>query len=128
VDHWGFFRLLHFAATMPADLLGRPGSTCWAFHALLPDADAQQAKASYPLHLLRDLSTFDARTLHSSARKELRRCQARSHVVRVSDPDLLRTQGWNVFSQNARRPHRDAEVTEKAYLAGVDAMVTDTRQ
>ena len=49
-------------------------------------------------------------------------------MVAVSDPDLLRTQGWNVFSQNARRLHRDAEVTEKAYLAGVDAMVTGTRQ
>ncbi|MDQ1537576.1 MAG: hypothetical protein QOE58_1969, partial [Actinomycetota bacterium] len=74
--HWGFFRLLHTAATMPAEELGRPAHGCWAFHALLPDQDSHQANASYPLHLIRDLSAFDESMLDSGARKQLRRCRA----------------------------------------------------
>jgi hypothetical protein len=127
-DHWGFYRLLHFAATMPADRLVRPSRTCWAFHALLPDSDAKHANAWYPLHLIRDLSAFDESALHVTARKELRRCRAALRVIRVSDPDLLREQGWAIFSQEARRIQMDTEITESAYLAGADSLVTDTRK
>ncbi len=127
-DHSGFCRLLHFAATMPADLLGRPSVTCWAYHALLPDNDAQQANVWVPLHLVRDLAGFDEWMLDASARKQLSRCQATLRVIRVSDPDLLRVQGWAVFSQNARRLRLDSGVTEERYLGGVDDLVTDTRR
>jgi hypothetical protein len=127
-DHWGFFRLLHFAATMPADRVSRPSGTCWAYHVLLPDEDAQYANAWYPVHLIRNLSEFGEDALGSNARKELRRCQNTLRVIRVSDPDLLRAQGWAIFSQNARRIEMGTEVTEKAYLAGVDSLVTDTRR
>ena len=127
-DHWGFYRLLHFTATIPADRLTRPGALCWAYQALLPESDAHKANSSYLLHLIRDLSTFDQAALSGNARKELRRCEADLRVVRVNDPDLLRDQGWAVFSQNAQRLDRGAEVTEEAYLAGVDDLVGDTRR
>ncbi|MDQ1536359.1 MAG: hypothetical protein QOE58_752, partial [Actinomycetota bacterium] len=39
-----------------------------------------------------------------------------------------RAQGWAVFSQNARRVGLEEEVTESAYLAGVDHLVTDPRR
>ena len=127
-DNWGFFRLLHFSATMPADRLGRPSGTCWAYNALLPDDDALKANAWYPLHLVRDLVGFDETRLDASARKQLRRCRATLRLIRVSDPDLLRAQGWDVFSQNARRLRLETGVTQKQYLAGVESLVTDTRR
>jgi hypothetical protein len=128
VNHWGFYRLLHFAATMPAGLVDRPGPTCWAAHALLPDDEAARANASSPLHLVRDLASFDEHSLGSTARKQLRRSRAGLRLVRVSDPDLLRGQGWPVFSQNARRLGLDTKVTQKQYLAGAESLVTDPRR
>ncbi|MDQ1539002.1 MAG: hypothetical protein QOE58_3395, partial [Actinomycetota bacterium] len=127
-DHWGFYRLLHFTSTIPASRLSRPGPGCWAYQALLPESDAQVANSSYSVHLIRDLAAFDQRALSHNARKELGRCQANLQVVRVSDPDLLRAQGWAVFSQNAHRLNRGGNVTKDEYLAGVDALVQDTRR
>lgn len=127
-DHWGFFRLLHVMATMPADRLVRPSSHCWAIHALLPERDAELANAWYPVHLIRDLSDFDERALHATARRELRRCQATLRVIPVRDPELLRAQGWATFSQDARRTEIGTGVTEKDYLAGVDSLVRDNRR
>jgi hypothetical protein len=110
-NHWGFYRLLHFTSTIRADHLTRPGAPSWAYQALLPESDADRANSSYPVHLIRDLSTFDESALSGNARKELRRCSD-LRVVRINDPDLLRAQGWAIFSQNAQRLDRGAEVTE----------------
>jgi hypothetical protein len=126
-DHWGFYRLLHFAATMPADLIGRPGATCWAYSVVLPDDEAQRANAWSPLHLVRDLAGFDESALDASARKQLRRCRTTVRLTRVSDPDLLRAQGWAIFSQNARRLSLEG-MAEDQYLAGVDRLVGDRRR
>ena len=127
-DHCGFFRLLHASATVPADQLGRPSPSCWAFHVLLPDQDSQRANALYPLHLIRDLSTFDERGLDTRARQQLRRCKATLQVVRIDEPDLLRDQGWAIFSRNAERLGLSGRVTEDEYLAEVDGYVTDPRR
>lgn len=126
-DHWGFFRLLHFAATMPADQIGRPGANCWASHALLPAEDSEKANAWSPLHLVRDLAAYDERALQSSARKQLRRTRADLQLIHVQDPDLLRTQGWPIFSQNARRLGLHLDLTEQQYLAGLDGLTTSRR-
>jgi hypothetical protein len=127
-NHWGFFRLLHFAATAPAAELVRPGLACWAYHAGLPADDAPRANAWSPLHLVRDLGTYDERRLHASARKQLRRCQATLRLTQVTDPDLLRAQGWPIFRQNARRVDRGARVTQAEYLAGAEGLVGDRRR
>lgn len=127
-DHWGFCRLLHFAATIPADQLFRPRFTCWAFHALLTEDDAQRANTWYPLHLVRDLAAFDETVLESSARKQLRRNQAALTLIQVNDPELLKTQGWSIFSQNARRLGIDADVTKDRYLSGITSFVADSRR
>ena len=126
-DHRGLCRLLHFAAAIPADLVGRPTARCWAYHAPLQESDRALANATAPLHLVEDVATFDQRRVDSTARKQLRRCHDTMRLVRIDEPDVLLTQGWDVFSQNARRLGLDREVTEARYLAAVRPLVSDPR-
>jgi hypothetical protein len=127
VSNRGFCRLLHFTATIPARAASRPTPTCWAFHASLTEADSGLANAVSPVHLAEDLASFDERRLGSTERKHLRRCRQTIRLVRIDDPDLLLSQGWEIFSQNARRLRLYRHVTERAYLASVRALVSDRR-
>jgi hypothetical protein len=128
LDRHGFCRLLHFAATIPADLVSRPSRACWAYHALLSEADTQHANRYTPLHLVRGLSEFDERRLDASARKRLRRCRASMQLIRVDDPELLRAQGWGVFLQNARRLGMYRRVTKERFMVGAENLATDSRR
>lgn len=128
VDHWGFYRLTHFAARMSARDLRRPGPLCWAFHALLDDEDTSSANAWSPLHLIEHLASYDESMVDDTGRKRLRRCRKAVRLVHLTDPDILSDQGWALYSQSMKRLGRPLRTTREGYLAGVRAVAGDDRR
>ena len=62
--HWrsaypGFFQPVHLLERVRAAAVRRPARLCWGFRAALPQAEADRANASIPLHILADVRGFD---------------------------------------------------------------------
>ena len=124
----GFFQPLHSAATMSASQARRPSALCWAFHALLVDEDADYANAWSPLHLVRDLPSYDESALSSETRRLLRRSREAMNLVQITDPATLRDQGWGVYADKLKRVGLPLGTTREEYVAGVDRLVADQRR
>ena len=126
IDYWGFCRLLHFAATIPAERIRRPATDCWAFHVLLPKEDAEAANAWSPLHLVENLSGYGEWNLDDTRRKQLRQCRKTFELVRLTDAGMLAEQGWPIYSANARRLGVPAAISRREYVLRAESWVADT--
>jgi hypothetical protein len=106
--HWrpaypGFYQPIHLLARIRAAEVRQPARLCWGFRAVLHDDDAAEANASVPVHLLRDVQSFNEGRLSRNRRGDLRRCRRQVEFRRLSTPALLLEQGYEVFMSAVQR-------------------------
>jgi len=104
---------------MRAAEVRRPTHFCWGFRAALAEEDAHLANASLPVHLLDDLPHFDERELSRNRKSDLRKCEDRVEVQRLTSPALLLEQGYEPFRSAQRRLGYARELSEAQYRARV---------
>ncbi|MBN1458137.1 MAG: hypothetical protein JXA57_01285 [Armatimonadetes bacterium] len=125
----GIYHPLHFAARIRADEARWPSPLCWAFHTPLVQTDEHRADTWSPVHLVDDLSAYDEHALDSSKRKQLRRARSSMTFAHITDPSLLRDQGWAIYQEKMRRVGlTHVMMSRDTYLAGLDSLVTDERR
>jgi hypothetical protein len=116
----GFYRPVHLMARLSAREATRPTPACWGFQACLADGDAELANASMPTHLISDLRSFDEDLLPKGRRNNLRRARERAQLVVLTDPLLLRDQGYDVLvSAHERTGYGPLPRTREQYVAGL---------
>jgi hypothetical protein len=119
----GFYEPVHWLARLTCDEATAPAVSRWGFRANLDDAFASSANGSIPLFWLPDLAGYDEHRLSSNRRNQLRRCRKRVQIVELSDPDLLRDQGYEVCASSLSRTAYRQVPPREAYLHDVAADV-----
>jgi hypothetical protein len=104
---------------MRAAEVRRPTRFCWGFRAALAEEDAHLANAVLPVHLLDDVPHFDERRLSRNRKGDLRRCEGRVEVQRVTSPELLLERGYEPFRSAQRRLGYSRALSEAQYRARV---------
>lgn len=116
----GYYRAIHWMARQRQSEIGRPAAFCWAFRTTLHDEDAHLANGRLPVHLLTDLENYDIETLPGKLRNKLRKSTKFNQIVQVTDPGLLRDQGYGVRSSVTERRGIWSLPSKEKYLAGLD--------
>ncbi len=127
----GFFEPIHWLARLAPTEATRP-ALAWGFRAALDDEDTAAANASLPLHLIGDLSTYEESTLPSDARRAIRRLARQEvQIIQVTDPRILRDQGYDIlldWHQRVGRPgpplSRDEYLNEADKRVNSDGWLT----
>jgi hypothetical protein len=116
----GFYRPVHLMARLSAHEATRPTPACWGFQACLAPGDTHLANASMPTHVVHDLGSFDEDLLPKGRRNNLRRARERARLVVLTDPSLLREQGYDVLvSAHERTGYGPRPRTREEYVAGL---------
>jgi hypothetical protein len=93
----------------------------WGYRAALSDRAAASANGTLPVHLLRDVGSYDTSRLSSNRRKHLRQCYKRARIVVLDDGNLLREQGHAVVRSARTRTRYGALPSRESYLSGLEA-------
>jgi hypothetical protein len=117
----GFYTPLHALVRLDAAESIPPRRPRWGFRAALSDRAAASANGTLPVHLLREVESYDTGRLSSNRRKHLRQCYRRTRLVVLDDGDLLREQGYAVVQSARTRTGYGALPSRESYLSGLDA-------
>jgi hypothetical protein len=128
----GLWMGVHLGARFRSQEATAPSRRCWAYRARLVEADAREANASMPLHLLADLASFSPASLPATRRQELRRCQRDVRLGQVMDITMMEAEGYEVFrsaQDRTRNPYRstwprDVFVERRRPWVGSGARIT----
>ena len=118
----GYYRAIHWMARQRENEIGRPAALCWAFRTTLHDEDAHLANGRLPVHLLAEPENYDLETLPGKLRNKLRKSKRINEIVQVTDPTLLRDQGYEVRCSVTER-RGIWRLPKEKYLAGLDDYV-----
>ena len=108
----GLFEPVHAMARLRADEATRPTPLCWGFRAVLSDESAARSNGSMPVHLLTDVAAYGVQTLSAKRRYDLRKSQRAVQIVQVLRPEILESEGYEVFLSARKRtgmPHLSKE-------------------
>jgi hypothetical protein len=119
----GYYRAIHWMARQRRCEIERPAVFCWAFRTTLPDEDADQANGRLPVHLLTALENYDLEMLPSKLRNKLRKSRRINEIVQVTEPTLLRDQGYEVRCSVTERRGIWKLPSKESYVAGLDDYV-----
>jgi hypothetical protein len=117
----GFYEPIHWTACLSAAEATAPAILRWGFRATLRDELASSANGSIPLFWLPDLAKYDEGRLSSNRRNQLRRCRKRVQIVQLTEPDLLREQGYEVCASSLTRTAYRQVPTREEYVREVAA-------
>lgn len=115
----GFFQPVHLLARLTKAQATSPTPLSWGFRAaLLPEA-AGAANGSAPVVRLPDLESYDFNNLSSNRRNKLRKCQRLVKIVRLTGPELLLEQGYEVVVDALARTGHKALPSREKYVTRV---------
>jgi hypothetical protein len=122
--HWsrvttGFYAPIHPVARLDLTEAVPPPVRHWGFRAVLSDRDAASANGTLPVHLLRDVASYDASQLSSNRRKQLRKCHNRVTFVALTDSTVLTDEGHGVVLSALARTGHARPPSSGAYRAAV---------
>jgi hypothetical protein len=119
----GLFEPVHLMARLNAAEATRPAPWCWGFRAALSDASAAQSNGSMPVHLLADVAAYGVQSLSANRRYHLRRSQRAVQIVQVLGPQILASDGYEVFLSAGKRtgmPH----LSKEQFLSSMDRWIS----
>lgn len=126
--HGGFYQGLHWLARMSAREAVLPTPMCCGYRVALAPGDVHLANGSIPVHLLSDLDSYELESLPRKRRNKLRKCWKNVELVQVTEPTLLREQGYEVCCSVTERLGIWRQPPKDEYQAGLDAYVGDRRR
>ncbi|WP_445174127.1 hypothetical protein [Microcoleus sp.] len=131
--HWkqtylGFYQPIHLLARLSSEQATCPAFLHWGFQATLCEADAANANASMPVHLLTNLKDYDVPILPSKRRTQLRKCQRLVEIVELTGSRLLQEQGYEVMVSTVTRTGYGNIPSKQKYMAGLVDYVTPGRR
>ena len=121
----GFYQAIHWMARLRRVEIGRPTASCWGFRTTLHEDDAGAANGWLPVHLLSDLGRYDFDALPAKSRNKLRKCWKTNEIVQVTEPQVLRDQGYAVRCSVYQRTGMWPPASEADYVAGVDGYMSN---
>jgi hypothetical protein len=124
----GFYHAIHWMARQRRCEAERPQTLCWGFRTTLHDADAAAANGWLPVHLLAEPASYDFETLPSKLRNKLRKCMRSNEIIQVTEPALLRDQGYEVRCSVTERLGIWKPPLKEQYVDGLDQYVGDPRR
>jgi hypothetical protein len=116
--HRGWWEPVHRLALLRRTEIRLPGPA-WGYRASLAEADAGIANATFPVHLMSDLTAHDPASLPRDSRRAVRRAERQGvRIVRLTDIRLLAEQGHQlVLDWHRRVGPRTAAPTLEGFLA-----------
>lgn len=124
----GFYEGVHYLSRFRAGEARKPTRAAWGFRVALAEEDADKANATWPMCMLSDLQSYDRSCLRRSVREDLRKCRTQTRIVWLTDAELLREQGYEVYASAAARVGRKGVRSREDYLAHVGRLVGDQRR
>lgn len=124
----GFYQGTHWCAAVRASEARPPTRIRWAYRIALRPEDSHAANARFPLVILRNLAEYDESCLSRSARYNLNKARRRVRVVQLTEPGLLREQGYDVYLSASQRVGRDRVLSPREYHDRVDRFVREPRR
>jgi Acetyltransferase (GNAT) family len=121
----GFYQAIHWMARQRQAEIGRPTAFCWGFRTTLHEEDAGAANGWLPVHLLSDLARYDFDALPAKSRNKLRKCWKTNEIVEVTEPQVLREQGYEVRCSVHQRTGMWPPASEAEYVAGLEAYMSN---
>jgi hypothetical protein len=124
----GFYEGVHYLARFRAEEARRPVRGAWGFRVALVEEDADEATATWPMCMLLDLQDYERSQLRRSVREDLRKCRSHTRLVWLTDAELLREQGYDVYLSAAMRVGKKGVRSREDYLAHIEGLAGDDRR
>lgn len=118
-----FYQAIHWMARHRQNEVERPTTFCWGFRTTLQGEDADAANGWLPAHVLSDVAGYDVDALPRKRRNKLRKCWKLTEIVQVTEPMLLRDQGYEVRCSVAERLKIWAPPSREKYSSSLDDYV-----
>ena len=119
----GFYQAIHWMARQRQHEIAQPAAFCWGFRTTLHDDDVGAANGWLPAHVLSDPGCYDLDALPSKLRNKLKKCWRINEIVEVTQPALLRDQGYEVRCSVNQRLGIWKPPSKEDYVAGLDEYV-----
>ncbi len=111
----GFLQPVHLLARLTPEEATRPAPFVWGYRAALTPESAGAANGRVPIMRLPDLGNYDWKSLSSSRRNSLRKCQRLVKIVQLTGPALLLEQGYEVVVDALARTRHKTPPSREQY-------------